>query len=148
VTVAGFCHRTVTTALCLCLAAGAAACGSSPVGPTPSAPYSQTDVVAGEGAAAALGNSVTVNYTGWLYDPSKTNLKGLEFDSSAGKEAFTFFLGLGQVISGFDQGVVGMQVGGVRRLVIPPSLGYGTARNGPIPPSATLVFEIQLVSVQ
>jgi FKBP-type peptidyl-prolyl cis-trans isomerase len=72
----------------------------------------------------------------------------LRFDTSIGKDAFVFALGFGQVISGFDQGVVGMQVGGVRRLVIPPSLGYGASRSGPIPPSSTLVFDIELVAVQ
>jgi FKBP-type peptidyl-prolyl cis-trans isomerase FkpA len=140
--------RTIAT-----IAAGAAlittaACGSSPTGPSSSAPYSQSDVVAGAGAAAAAGNTVSVNYTGWLYDPSKPDSKGLRFDTSIGKDPFAFVLGFGQVITGFDQGVVGMHIGGVRRLVIPPSLGYGTARSGPIPPSATLVFDIQLVSVQ
>jgi FKBP-type peptidyl-prolyl cis-trans isomerase FkpA len=127
---------------------GAAACGDSPTGPSPSAPYSQTDVVAGTGTPAALGNTVGVNYTGWLYDPTKADLKGLQFDSSVGRDTFLFALGFGQVISGFEQGVVGMQVGGLRRLVIPPSLGYGPSRNGPIPPSATLIFEIELISVE
>jgi FKBP-type peptidyl-prolyl cis-trans isomerase FkpA len=130
------------------LASAAAGCGSSPNAPSTGAPYSQTDVVAGTGTQAALGNTVTINYTGWLYDPSKPDFKGLQFDSSAGKDAFVFALGFGQVINGFEQGIVGMQVGGVRRVVIPPSLGYGASRSGPIPPSSTLVFDIALIDVQ
>ena len=89
---------------------------------------------------------MTVNYTGWLYDPTKPDQKGLVFDTSIGQTPFTFTLGAGQVIKGWDVGVPGMNVGGVRRLVIPPSLGYGASRSGPIPPNSTLVFEIELVS--
>jgi FKBP-type peptidyl-prolyl cis-trans isomerase FkpA len=95
-----------------------------------------------------LGSGLTVNYTGWLYDASKPDAKGVKFDSSAGREAFLFTLGIGGVIAGWDEGLVGMKAGGVRRLIIPPSLAYGGSRNGPIPPFATLVFDIELVSVQ
>ena len=91
---------------------------------------------------------MTVNYTGWLYDASKLDSKGLQFDSSIGGQPFAFTLGAGQVIQGWDQGVPGMKVGGIRRLVIPPSLAYGAVRYGPIPPDATLVFDISLVDVQ
>jgi FKBP-type peptidyl-prolyl cis-trans isomerase FkpA len=140
--------RTIAAILAGAVLMSSAGCGSSPTAPSSSAPYSQTDVLVGSGTAAALGNTVSVNYTGWLYDATKPDAKGLRFDTSIGKDPFAFVLGFGQVINGFDQGVVGMQIGGVRRLVIPPSLGYGTVRSGPIPPSATLVFDIQLVSVQ
>ena len=131
---------------CVALVA-AAACGSSPTSPS-TAPFSQTDVRVGTGADAAAGSVVTVNYTGWLYDASKTNGKGLQFDTSVGGTPFSFTLGFGQVITGWDRGLPGMKVGGLRRLVIPPSLGYGAVRYGPIPPDATLVFEIELVDVQ
>ncbi|MEP6917807.1 MAG: FKBP-type peptidyl-prolyl cis-trans isomerase [Acidobacteriota bacterium] len=147
-TVARVIRNLATLAACAALISSAAACGSSPTGPSSTAPYSQTDVLAGSGTAAVAGNTVSVNYTGWLYDPAKPDFKGLQFDTSIGKDPFAFVLGIGQVVNGFDLGVVGMQIGGVRRLVIPPSLGYGAARSGPIPPSATLVFDIQLISVQ
>lgn len=125
-----------------------AACSSSPTGPSNDVAFSQTDVKVGTGATAAPGNTLTVNYTGWLYDPSKQDNKGVIFDSSIGGTPFTFTLGGGQVIKGWDQGVAGMQVGGVRRLVVPSSLAYGGTRRGSIPPYATLVFDIELISVQ
>ena len=89
-----------------------------------------------------------MQYTGWLYESTAKDNKGKEFDSSrnAGKP-FKFPLGTGSVIKGWDQGIVGMAVGGKRRLVIPPSLAYGATRQGIIPPNATLVFEITLVSI-
>ena len=125
------------------------ACGSSsPTTPTPlNVPYSQTDLIVGTGAEAVNGKTLSVNYTGWLYDPSKSDFKGLVFDTSIGKDPFTFTIGSGQVIAGWEQGVPGMKVGGLRRLIIPPSLAYGAVRSGPIPPNATLLFEIQLLSV-
>lgn len=101
----------------------------------------------GTGADAISGTSITVNYTGWLYDTSKADHKGLQFDTSVGKTPFSFTLGAGQVIKGWDQGVVGMKVGGTRELVIPPSLAYGSTRTGSIPPNATLLFDITLVSI-
>ena len=110
-------------------------------------PYSQVDLRLGTGADAVTGKSVVVNYTGWLYDPSKADGKGLQFDSSVGTTPLTFTIGTGQVIEGFDRGVTGMKAGGARRVVIPPSLGYGSSRNNSIPPYATLVFEMELVEV-
>ena len=89
-----------------------------------------------------------MNYTGWLYNPSGTDGKGQQFDTSAGRGLLTFVVGSNQVIPGFSQGVQGMRVGGFRRVVLPPSLAYGATGNGPIPPNATLVFEIELVGVQ
>ncbi len=133
---------------CAALAAGAQGCSDSPTGPSMSAPFSRTDLTVGTGAEAAFGRGITVNYTGWLYDPSKTDQKGLQFDTSAGREAFAFTLGAGQVIAGWDEGLVGMKAGGSRRLVIPSALAYGASRNGPIPPFATLVFDIELLAVQ
>jgi FKBP-type peptidyl-prolyl cis-trans isomerase FkpA len=90
---------------------------------------------------------VTVDYTGWLYDPSKADQKGLQFDSSIGRTPFSTTLGTGAVIKGWDQGIPGMLVGGTRRLVIPPSLAYGDTRSGIVPPNSTLVFDITLLSM-
>ncbi len=100
-----------------------------------------TDLEPGSGAEAVAGQTVTVNYRGSL-----TN--GKEFDSSYGRGPFSFRLGGGQVIKGWDEGVAGMQVGGKRRLVIPPDLGYGSrGAGGVIPPDATLIFEVELLRV-
>lgn len=116
------------------------------VGPTTSAPYSQIDLVVGTGTVAGGGNNVTVAYTGWLHDTNRPDAKGTQFDSNA---AFTFRLGTGAVIRGWDVGVAGMRIGGQRRLIIPPDLAYGSAGRPPtIPPNATLVFDITLNAVQ
>ncbi len=132
-------------------AALAVACGgsSSPSSPsTGSAPFSSTDITVGTGAVAATGKRLTVNYTGWLYSSTAASNKGSQFDTSIGKTPFTFTLGAGQVIKGWDQGLVGMRVGGLRRLVIPPELAYGSQAVGSIPANATLVFEVSLLDVQ
>jgi len=126
-----------------------AGCGGSdtPTAPTTttSAPYSQTDLVVGTGATATAGSFVTTTYTGWLHDSSKPDAKGAQFESGS---YGPFRLGTGAVIAGWDQGIVGMRVGGQRRLVIPPGLAYGAAGSGPIPPNATLVFDVTLTNVQ
>jgi FKBP-type peptidyl-prolyl cis-trans isomerase FkpA len=132
----------------LALPAVVTACTDSPLSASATPGFSQTDLRTGSGAEATTGKTVEVNYTGWLYDPSQPDQKGLPFDSSVGKSTFSFTLGAGQVIKGWDNGVPGMKVGGLRRLVIPPSLGYGMTRAGVIPPNATLVFDIELLNVQ
>ena len=103
----------------------------------------------GTGVRAEAGQTVTVHYTGWLEDKNATDEKGKKFDSSRDRnQPFSFSLGAGQVIKGWDEGVVGMKVGGERTLIIPPELGYGSrGAGGVIPPNATLIFEIQLLSV-
>jgi FKBP-type peptidyl-prolyl cis-trans isomerase FkpA len=142
-------NRRIPALLLLPLLFVTSACDDSPTSASEVPGYSQTDVRLGTGTAAATGNLLTVQYSGWLHDPSKTDQKGLLFDTSLGStEPFAFTLGGGQVISGWDQGLVGMKVGGLRRLVVPPSLAYGSSRNSSIPPNATLVFDIELVSVQ
>jgi FKBP-type peptidyl-prolyl cis-trans isomerase FkpA len=126
----------------------ATSCGESATSPSNNVPFSRTDLVVGTGATAGVGNALTVNYTGWLYDAARPENKGLVFDTSLGKTPFLFTLGAGQVIQGWERGLLGMQVGGVRRLVIPSSLAYGGTRSNTIPAYATLVFDIQLLSVQ
>jgi FKBP-type peptidyl-prolyl cis-trans isomerase len=107
---------------------------------TPSGLFYQ-DKTVGSGPAATAGKTVSVQYTGWLPD-------GTKFDSSRDRnEPFDFPLGAGHVIAGWDEGVAGMKVGGRRLLVIPPSLGYGPNGTGPIPPNATLVFDVELLGV-
>lgn len=140
--------RPLTLALAAAVLAAAAACGDSPVAPVNMARYSQTDLSVGTGTEAAEGSTVTVHYTGWLYNEEREDQKGAAVDTSVGREPFTFTLGRGQVIAGWDRGVAGMKVGGTRRLIIPPSLGYGGTRRGPIPPWATLVFDVELLGVQ
>lgn len=108
------------------------------------------DQTPGSGTAASTGDTVSVHYTGWLYDAQAGDHHGRQFDSSREHGSpITFKLGVGQVIAGWDQGVVGMRVGGKRELLIPSSLGYGTrGAGGDIPPNAALVFEVELVRVK
>lgn len=107
-----------------------------------------TDLIVGTGVAAESGKQVTVHYTGWLYDTKAPGQRGQQFDSSVTRGMpFSFQLGDGQVIKGWDQGVLGMKVGGHRNLIIPSDLAYGPRGRGPIPPAATLVFDIQLIAV-
>ena len=100
-----------------------------------------TELVLGDGQEATQGTSVSVNYRGTLED-------GKEFDSSYGRGPFEFSLGAGMVIKGWDEGVAGMKVGGKRKLVIPPELGYGSRGIGPIPPNSVLTFEVELLGVK
>jgi FKBP-type peptidyl-prolyl cis-trans isomerase len=127
-----------------------AALGQTDAGPTKVSGKGKTtssglqywDITAGNGATAVAGKQVTVNYTGWL-----TN--GKKFDSSVGKQPFSFKLGGGQVIQGWDKGVAGMKVGGKRQLKIPPALGYGASGYPPvIPANATLIFDVELLGVR
>ena len=103
----------------------------------------------GAGSEAVAGKLVDVHYTGWLYDPATPNHKGKKFDSSLDRgNLFSFPLGAGRVIKGWDQGVVGMKVGGQRTLIIPAELGYGSrGAGGAIPPNAALVFDVELLGV-
>jgi FKBP-type peptidyl-prolyl cis-trans isomerase FkpA len=128
--------------------AGLIGCGKTPTAPSHFAQFSQTDLQVGTGATAAANNRLTVNYTLWLYNASAIDNKGLQLESTVGQTPFTFILAQGSVIDGWVQGVFGMREGGRRRLVVPPSQGYGQNRNGSIPPSATLLFEIELLTVE
>ena len=108
------------------------------------------DLVVGQGREAEAGTNVTVHYTGWLYDPTAADGHGQKFDSSVDRgEPFVFFLGGGQVIQGWDEGVAGMTVVGKSTLILPPELGYGASgAGGVIPPNATLVFDVELLDVK
>ncbi len=108
------------------------------------------DVKQGTGAEAVTGKPVSVHYTGWLYDPSKPENKGAKFDSSKDRNVpFVFPLGGGKVIKGWDEGVVGMKVGGQRTLIIPANMAYGErGYPGVIPPNATLMFDVELIEVK
>jgi FKBP-type peptidyl-prolyl cis-trans isomerase FkpA len=122
-------------------------------GPPPGgsvAELQRIDEKTGTGAIATSGSDVTVHYTGWLYDEKAKDMRGEKFDSSVDRgEPFTFLLGGGQVIRGWDEGVAGMRVGGKRRLLIPSYFGYGSdGAGGVIPPNASLVFEVELLAVK
>lgn len=128
------------------------ACGGgkdpAPVPAESPAALVKTDTVVGTGADAVAGKSVTVYYTGWLYSTTAVGNKGTQFDSLTTAPGLTFTLSAGRVISGFDQGVTGMKVGGKRTVLIPSALGYGAAGQGGIPPNSGLVFDIELKAVQ
>jgi FKBP-type peptidyl-prolyl cis-trans isomerase FkpA len=143
------------TTLGLALFLASAAAAAAPAAPAaPKAPAVQAqglqkiDTVVGKGKEAVSGKTVVVHYTGWLYEPKAPKQRGKQFDSSVGGEPFNFPLGMGAVIKGWDQGVAGMKVGGKRTLVIPAELGYGARGAGPIPPGATLLFDVELLDVK
>jgi len=147
-------RSSVTGLLCVLAAialAGASSCGKSKTAPSgPSVAFSTLDLTVGTGDAAVTNKILIVNYTGWLYDATKSEGKGNQFDTTTGKNPFAFKLGANLVIRGWEMGVPGMRVGGVRRLTIPPELAYGSAGagGGVIPPNASLIFEIELLEVR
>src|SRR5262249_14577222 len=127
------------------LAAAACSSSSTPSAPSTNVPFSATDLAVGTGPlVAASGNTATVQYSGWVYKPTAADNKGAQFDTGA----FSFRIGSGQVIPGFDRGVVGMRAGGSRRVIIPPDLGYGNVAQSRIPANSTLVFDILLTALQ
>jgi FKBP-type peptidyl-prolyl cis-trans isomerase FkpA len=108
----------------------------------------KTDASIGAGAEAVSGKAVKLHYTGWLYSSTATGFKGAQFDSSVGKTPLAFTLGTNAVVPGFEQGVLGMKVGGKRTVLIPSALGYGAAGRGSIPPNSGIVFDIELLEVK
>jgi FKBP-type peptidyl-prolyl cis-trans isomerase FkpA len=132
------------------------ACKPPPPPPAPVAPavpvteLQKTDLVGGAGDAIASGSVAVVHYTGWFYDPVAKDHKGKQFDSSRERgEPLRFAVGFGQVIRGWDEGIVGMKVGGQRRLIVPAAFAYGDAgAGGVIPPGSALVFDVELLSIQ
>ena len=142
----------IAVALALATLPAAAQTGGSPA-PAP-APAEIKELVikdtkVGEGKVAEKEKAVLVHYTGWLYDPKAPDQKGKQFDSSVGRPTpFSFLIGRGKVIKGWDEGVPGMKKGGKRTLIIPPSMAYGErGAGGVIPPNATLLFEVELIDV-
>lgn len=134
-------------ALLLISVASTGAC-TSPTSPTVRVGFSKIDLRVGTGADAASGQTLLVNYSGWLYDDTKPDKKGQLFDASTPDQPFIFKLGAAQVIAGWDIGIIGMKVGGLRRLIIPSDLAYARQGVGSIiPPNATLVFDVELLSV-
>jgi FKBP-type peptidyl-prolyl cis-trans isomerase len=123
------------------------ACGATPTSPSDYAPFSTQDLVVGTGLQAVSGSVVSVTYTLWLYDSDQPDNKGPQVETNVDREPFSFTIGGGQTIDGWERGIPGMMEGGVRRLVVPPSLAYGQGRNGLIPPNATLLFEVSLITV-
>lgn len=150
------------TLLCAASVLVMAACAAEPTGPASSSTATTpmpdsgitslqiTDLSTGSGAEARQGQTVSVHYTGWLYNGSAADKRGTKFDSSVDRgQPFDFGLGQGQVIPGWDEGVKGMKVGGRRVLTIPPAMGYGRqGAGGVIPPNATLIFEVELLGVR
>ena len=108
-----------------------------------------TDIKTGTGPAIEEGQTAVVHYTGWLYEPSAADGKGRKFDSSRDRgEPYVFRIGNGHVIQGWEEAIPAMKVGEKRTLIVPWWLGYGEAGKGPIPPKATLVFEVELVGIR
>jgi FKBP-type peptidyl-prolyl cis-trans isomerase FkpA len=144
-----------------CALCGLAACGDKAAAPppvpgaaAPATPVAITldihELQPGTGPAVAKGQRAVVNYTGWLYETSAADHKGKEFDSTSNAgHPFSFVVGTGTVIKGWDQGVLGMKVGEKRRLTIPPDLGYGdTGAGDVIPPGAALIFDVELTAIE
>jgi FKBP-type peptidyl-prolyl cis-trans isomerase FkpA len=131
-------------------AATGQAAPAAPAAPVVPAPQVKViDVKVGAGAEAISGQTVRVHYTGWLYKELAPKQRTRQFDSSAGREPLEFQLGAGRVIKGWDQGVVGMKVGGKRTLIIPSELAYGKrGAGGVIPPDADLIFDVELLGVK
>lgn len=123
------------------------ACGDDPVDVDDVATLQIIDITMGTGLTASAGKFISVHYTGWLYDEEAVDHKGQQFDSSIGRQPLSFTLGTRAVISGWDNGIPGMRVGGRRRLIIPASEAYGARGNGPIPGGSALVFDVELIGV-
>jgi FKBP-type peptidyl-prolyl cis-trans isomerase FkpA len=135
--------RAILGILALCAVAGG--CGKDSTGVEE---LQIVDLVVGTGQEVIPGSVASADYTGWLYDEKQAEKKGRQFDTSVGQQPLQFAVGVGAVITGFDRGVLGMRVGGKRRLLIPPDLAYGSAGVGTaIPPNASLVFEVTLIGV-
>lgn len=136
--------KLISCMFALALMVSACSSDSTPTAPSANVPFSTVDLRVGTGAEATAGRAVTVNYNGWLYNTAGVDNKGSRFDAGT----FPFTVGSTGVIPGFSQGTLGMRVGGLRRVIVPPNLAYGSQGSGSIPPNATLIFEIELVSVQ
>ena len=152
-------HLATRVALAICIAMTLSACKPSSPPPAASSSNAQApaidelmieDVAVGAGEPIAARQTAVVHYTGWLYEPSTPDHKGTKFDSSRDKgRPFRFKVGAGNVIKGWDEGVLGMTVGGRRQLIVPARLGYGDAgAGGVIPPGAALLFDVELLAIE
>lgn len=139
---------TISLAACDRAKAPASAPAAAGAAPAAAVPFQKIDTVPGTGKEATSGATAVVHYTGWLYEPNAPQQHGAQFDSSVGRGPFSFSLGAGQVIPGWDEGVKGMKVGGKRTLIVPAEMGYGSGGAGPIPPNATLIFDVELLDVR
>lgn len=138
-------HRLLPLILAAATLTAACSGDDTPTSPSANVPFTRTDLRVGTGTEATAGRTVTVNYEGWLWSATGTDNKGARFDGGQ----YAFVLGTGNAIAGWHQGLTGMRVGGQRRLIIPPELGYGPQGRPPtIPGNSTLVFDVELVSVQ
>ena len=128
--------------------AQAATAPTAAAGPAKLTELIKIDQAHGTGRVAASGDTVTIHYTGWLYAPKARQQRGPRFDHSTDGQPYTFKLGAGTVIKGWDEGVRGMRVGGKRTLLVPASMGFGKEGLGPVPSTASLIFEIELIAVK
>ena len=137
----------VSAVLLAAVLIGTAGCKKAPTGPDVT--LTVNDLTVGTGATVVTGSLVTLTYSAWLFDASKLDDKGVLVQTTDGASPFTQRVGIGAMIAGFDLGLPGMKVGGVRRLIVPPELAYGAVGSPPlIPPNATLVFDITLLNAQ
>lgn len=135
------------------LAAGTMPVGAKPQPSMPAGPAKLTELVTfdqqvGKGRLASVGSTVTIHYSGWLYAPKAPKQRGGLFDTSTGDKPMVFKVGAGSVIKGLEEGVRGMRVGGKRTLLIPASMGFGKDGLGPVPATANLIFDIELLDVK
>jgi FKBP-type peptidyl-prolyl cis-trans isomerase len=122
--------------------------GGSPTDPSQvNIEFTTTDITVGTGPQAAPGNFVSTNYTLWLYNGSGTDSKGAQLETSIGRAPLDFVIGASNILSGYQQGIVGMRIGGKRRVYVPANMAYGSQPPSGIPPNAALVFEIDLVNL-
>jgi FKBP-type peptidyl-prolyl cis-trans isomerase len=122
-----------------------AACGYIPT--EPSLPFARVDLRVGTGAEVTTGRTVVVHLDGWIHNPDRAEQKGIQFTTTAGGQPIFFTVGAGDVLTGLNLGLVGMREGGLRRLVLPPTLAYGSTGFGIIPPYSNLIFEVDLLEV-
>lgn len=121
---------------------------TGPSAPPPDpVPFSAVILREGTGGPATNGTPVTLHYTGWLYDDTKPDNKGTQFDTTSGGNPIKLFVGFGSYIEGFHRGLVGMRAGELRRVIIPPSMAYGQTPSVTIPANSTLVFELEVISI-
>ena len=141
-------RRVLLLALCATMLGLSSAAHAAAATPGAKLSLQKIDTRPGSGREAITGSTVTIHYTGWLYAPKSSTLRGASFDSSLDAAPFTFKLGGGSVIKGWDEGIRGMKVGGKRTLIVPAELGFGKHGLGPVPSGSNLIFNIELMDVK